>query len=179
MKAIQTEIADVLILEPKVFGDDRGHFFESYNQRKFTDVGIHSDFVQDNQSSSRKGVIRGLHYQIQKPQGKLIRVLAGLIFDVAVDLRRSSKTFGKWVGVELSSENRRMLWIPRGFAHGFQVLSDNAEVLYKADGFYAPEFERTIRWNDPDIAIKWPSGTPTLSAKDAVGLSFHDSETYD
>src|SRR6185369_13641057 len=130
MKATQTEMADVLILEPKVFGDDRGHFFETYNQRKFADVGIHSDFVQDNQSSSRKGVIRGLHYQIQKPQGKVIRVLAGSIFDVAVDLRRSSKTFGKWVGVELSSENRRMLWIPRGFAHGFQVLSDNAEVLY-------------------------------------------------
>jgi len=163
-----------------VFGDDRGHFFESYNQRKFAEVGIHSDFVQDNQSSSRKGVIRGLHYQIQKPQGKVIRVLAGSIFDVAVDLRRSSKTFGKWVGVELSSENRRMLWIPRGFAHGFQVLSDNAEVLYKADAFYAPELERTIRWDDPEIAIKWPvSGAPTLSPKDAEGLSFHDSETYD
>jgi dTDP-4-dehydrorhamnose 3,5-epimerase len=179
MKAIQTDIADVLILEPQVFGDDRGYFFESYNQRKFAEVGIHADFVQDNQSSSRKGVIRGLHYQIKKPQGKVIRVLAGSIFDVAVDLRRSSQTFGKWVGIELTSDNQRMLWIPRGFAHGFQVLSDTAEVLYKADGFYAPEFERTIRWNDPEIAIHWPLGTPTLSPKDAAGLSFLDSETYD
>jgi dTDP-4-dehydrorhamnose 3,5-epimerase len=179
MKAIQTDIADVLILEPQIFGDDRGYFFESYNQRKFAEVGIHADFVQDNQSSSRKGVIRGLHYQIQKPQAKVIRVLAGSIFDVAVDLRRSSQTFGKWVGIELTSDNHRMLWIPRGFAHGFQVLSDTAEVLYKADGFYAPEFERTIRWNDPEIAINWPFGTPTLSPKDTAGLSFHDSETYD
>jgi len=179
MKAIQTNIADVLILESQIFGDDRGYFFESYNQRKFAEVGIHADFVQDNQSSSRQGVIRGLHYQIQKPQAKVIRVLAGSIFDVAVDLRRSSQTFGKWVGIELTSDNQRMLWIPRGFAHGFQVLSDTAEVLYKADGFYAPEFERTIRWNDPEIAINWPFGTPTLSPKDAAGLSFLDSETYD
>jgi dTDP-4-dehydrorhamnose 3,5-epimerase len=180
MKAITTDIEDVLILEPQIFGDDRGYFFESYNRRKFTEVGINADFVQDNQSSSRKGVVRGLHYQIHQPQGKLIRVLAGAIFDVAVDLRRSSKTFGKWVGVELSSKNRRMLWIPRGFAHGFQVLSDEAEVMYKTDGFYAPEFERTINWNDPEIAIKWPiAGTPTLSPKDAAGASFRESETYD
>jgi dTDP-4-dehydrorhamnose 3,5-epimerase len=180
MKAITTDIGDVLILEPQIFGDDRGYFFESYNRRKFTEVGINADFVQDNQSSSLKGVVRGLHYQIHQPQGKLIRVLAGAIFDVAVDLRRSSKTFGKWVGVELSSANRRMLWIPRGFAHGFQVLSDEAEVMYKADGFYAPEFERTINWNDPEITIKWPiAGTPTLSPKDAAGISLRDSETYD
>jgi dTDP-4-dehydrorhamnose 3,5-epimerase len=180
MKAITTDIEDVLILEPQIFGDDRGYFFESYNRRKFSEVGINADFVQDNQSSSRKGVVRGLHYQIHQPQGKLIRVLAGAIFDVAVDLRRSSKTFGKWVGVELSSKNRRMLWIPRGFAHGFQVLSDEAEVMYKTDGFYAPEFERTINWNDPEIAIKWPiAGTPTLSPKDAAGASFRESETYD
>jgi dTDP-4-dehydrorhamnose 3,5-epimerase len=180
MKAITTDIEDVLILEPQIFRDDRGYFFESYNRRKFTAVGINADFVQDNQSSSLKGVVRGLHYQIHQPQGKLIRVLAGAIFDVAVDLRRSSKTFGKWVGVELSSKNRRMLWIPRGFAHGFQVLSDEAEVMYKTDGFYAPEFERTINWNDPEIAIKWPiAGTPTLSPKDAAGASFRESETYD
>jgi dTDP-4-dehydrorhamnose 3,5-epimerase len=180
MKAITTDIEDVLILEPQIFRDDRGYFFESYNRRKFTAVGINADFVQDNQSSSLKGVVRGLHYQIHQPQGKLIRVLAGAIFDVAVDLRRSSKTFGKWVGVELSSKNRRMLWIPRGFAHGFQVLSDEAEVMYKTDGFYAPEFERTINWNDPEIAIKWPiAGTPTLSPKDAAGISFRESETYD
>jgi dTDP-4-dehydrorhamnose 3,5-epimerase len=180
MKAITTDIEDVLSLEPQIFRDDRGYFFESYNRRKFTAVGINADFVQDNQSSSLKGVVRGLHYQIHQPQGKLIRVLAGAIFDVAVDLRRSSKTFGKWVGVELSSKNRRMLWIPRGFAHGFQVLSDEAEVMYKTDGFYAPEFERTINWNDPEIAIKWPiAGTPTLSPKDAAGASFRESETYD
>jgi dTDP-4-dehydrorhamnose 3,5-epimerase len=180
MKAIPTDIADVLILEPQIFGDDRGYFFESFNRRKFAEIGINADFVQDNQSSSRKGVVRGLHYQIHQPQGKLIRVLSGAIFDVAVDLRRSSRTFGKWVGIELSSENRRMLWIPRGFAHGFQVLSDDAEVLYKADAFYAPEFERTINWNDPEIAVRWPvAGIPTLSAKDKAGISFRDSETYD
>lgn len=180
MKATPSDIPDVLILEPEVFGDDRGYFFESYNRRKFAEVGIHSDFLQDNQSSSRSGVVRGLHYQIQKPQGKLIRVLSGAIFDVAVDLRKTSMTFGKWVGIELSSENRRMLWIPRGFAHGFQVLSNEAEVLYKADGFYSPEFERTIKWNDPEIAVSWPlAGTPTLSSKDAAGTSFHLAETYE
>jgi dTDP-4-dehydrorhamnose 3,5-epimerase len=180
MKATPSDILDVLILEPEVFGDDRGYFFESYNRRKFAEIGIHSDFLQDNQSSSRSGVVRGLHYQIQKPQGKLIRVLSGAIFDVAVDLRKSSRTFGKWVGIELSSENRRMLWIPRGFAHGFQVLSNEAEVLYKADGFYAPEFERTIKWNDPEIAVRWPlAGTPTLSSKDAAGTSFYQAETYE
>src|SRR4051812_1289318 len=140
MKVTPTEISDVLVLEPKVFGDARGHFFESYNRRAFEEAGIRADFVQDNQSKSQKNVLRGLHYQVQQTQGKLVRVIAGKIFDVAVDIRRSSKTFGKWVGVELSAENHKMIWIPRGFAHGFVVLSETAEVAYKADNFYAPEF---------------------------------------
>jgi dTDP-4-dehydrorhamnose 3,5-epimerase len=179
MKVTPTELSEVLLLEPHVFGDARGFFFESWNEREFERTGIHARFVQDNHSCSGRGVLRGLHYQIRQPQGKLIRVVAGEIFDVAVDIRRSSPTFGRWEGVRLNAESHKMLWIPVGFAHGFCVLSDFAEVLYKATHFYAPGDERCILWNDPELHIDWPlSGTPALSAKDAAGTPLRDAEVF-
>lgn len=182
MKATPTAIADVLLIEPKVFGDDRGFFYESFNQRDFCDAcGMRVDFVQDNHSKSARHVLRGLHYQIRQPQGKLVRVVAGEVYDVAVDLRRGSKTFGHWVGEILSADNKRQLWIPPGMAHGFVVLSESAEFLYKATDYWAPEHERCIAWNDPTLAIAWPSadGAPLLSAKDAKGLAFLQAEVYE
>lgn len=181
MNVIPTEIKDVLILEPKVFGDERGFFFESFNLRTFQQaIGRRVDFVQDNHSRSTKGVLRGLHYQIKQPQGKLVRVVQGEVFDVAVDLRKSSPTFGKWVGVQLSAENKRQLWIPEGFAHGFVVLSESAEFLYKATDYWAPVHERTVRWNDSALNICWPiSETPTLAEKDAAGFSFVKAEVFE
>jgi dTDP-4-dehydrorhamnose 3,5-epimerase len=178
---MRTVIPEVLLIEPKVFGDDRGFFFESFNARTFEQVtGLRPSFVQDNHSKSSKQVIRGLHYQIKQPQGKLVRVIQGEVFDVAVDLRRSSKTFGLWVGEILSAENMCQLWIPEGFAHGFVVLSYTAEVLYKATDYYAPADERCIIWNDATLNIAWPEGIqPNLSAKDAQGKSFNDIEAYD
>jgi dTDP-4-dehydrorhamnose 3,5-epimerase len=180
MKATPTAIPDVLVLEPRVFGDARGFFFESYNEKVFQEaVGFASGFVQDNHSRSARGVLRGLHYQVKQPQGKLVRVASGAIFDVAVDLRRSSASFGQWVGVELSEENRRQMWVPPGFAHGFLVTSDSADVLYKATDYYAPEHERCIAWNDPEIAIRWPlAGQPVLSAKDAQGRLLSQADTF-
>ncbi|MFN6190293.1 MAG: dTDP-4-dehydrorhamnose 3,5-epimerase, partial [Planctomycetia bacterium] len=171
MNVVPTEIADVLILEPKVFADDRGFFFESFNQRVFeAAVGGPVTFVQDNHSKSRKNVLRGLHYQVEQPQGKLVRAVSGTIYDVAVDIREKSPTFGRWVGVELSADNKRQLWIPAGLAHGFLVVSETAEVLYKATDYYAPAHERTILWNDPTLAIAWPlAGEPQVSGKDAAG----------
>jgi dTDP-4-dehydrorhamnose 3,5-epimerase len=180
MNATSTRIAEVKVIEPKVFADPRGHFFESYNQRSLEEFGIRESFVQDNQSLSHRGVLRGLHYQIEQPQGKLIRCLRGEIFDVAVDLRRSSPTFGRWVGEYLSGENKRMLWIPRGFAHGFLVQSETAEVLYKTTDFYAPRHERTILWNDSTIHIQWPARqSPILSGKDLAGHTFEGAEVYE
>lgn len=181
MKVIRTNIPDVLILEPSVFGDARGFFFESYHQRSFQEAtGWEPAFVQDNHSGSQKDVLRGLHYQIWQPQGKLVRVVAGEVFDVAVDIRKSSATFGHWVGTHLSAENKRLMWIPPGFAHGFLVLSEFAELLYKVTDFYAPEFERCIAWDDPALAISWPlSGEPLLSAKDAQGKKLHQAELFD
>ena len=178
MKVIATKISDVLIIEPKVFGDDRGFFFESFNKKSFEkSTGIKTDFVQDNHSKSTKGVLRGLHYQIKQPQGKLVRVTSGEVFDVAVDLRKPSATFGEWEGVLLSAENKRQLWVPEGFAHGFVVLSDTAEFLYKTTDYYAPEHERCIRWNDDDLAIDWQfSGEPLVSDKDAQGVSFKQAD---
>jgi dTDP-4-dehydrorhamnose 3,5-epimerase len=179
MKVIKTNIPDVLILEPRVFGDSRGFFLESYQERSFNEcVGQDVRFVQDNHSGSVKNVLRGLHYQIQKAQGKLVRVISGGIYDVAVDIRPGSVTFGQFVSVELTAENRRLLWVPPGFAHGFLTLSDWNEVLYKATDFYAPEFERSIRWDDPEIAIPWPlhGETPTLSGKDLTAVSLQDAE---
>jgi dTDP-4-dehydrorhamnose 3,5-epimerase len=176
MKVIKTEIHDVLMIEPKVFGDERGFFFESYNKRRLSEIGISAEFVQDNHSRSVKNVLRGLHYQVEHAQGKLVRVIAGEIFDVAVDIRRSSPTFGKWVGFQLSASNKRMAWIPPGLAHGFLVISDAVEFLYKTTDHYAPKFERTIAWNDPDLAIAWPfSGAPILSPKDREGIAFRDA----
>lgn len=177
MNVIKTSIDDVLILEPKVFGDSRGFFFESFNQRVFEQtVGEKVTFVQDNHSRSAKGVLRGLHYQVQHAQGKLVRVARGSVFDVAVDIRRDSPTYGKWVGVELSEENHRQLWIPAGLAHGFLVLSETADFLYKTTDYYAPEFERSIRWDDPDLNIAWPlESVPTLSKKDAEARFLADS----
>ena len=181
MKVTPTAIPDVLIIEPKVFGDARGFFYESFNGRAFDEaVGWHVEFVQDNHSRSSKGVLRGLHYQIQQPQGKLVRVARGAVFDVAVDVRKSSPTFGKWVGVELSEDNHRQLWVPPGFAHGFLVLSETAEFLYKTTDYYAPAFERSIRWDDPELAITWPlSNAPQLSAKDAAGQSLQTAEVFE
>ncbi len=180
MKVSQTALPEVLILEPRVFEDSRGFFFEAFNRRQWTSAGIDFDFVQDNQSFSKKYVLRGLHYQIRQPQGKLVRALRGEIFDVAVDIRKSSPTFGKSVHVTLSAENRRMLWIPSGFAHGFLVLSDCAEVLYKTTDFYAPEHERTLLWNDAKLAIPWPSvASPILSDKDQRGLPIDRAELFD
>lgn len=180
MQAINTELPGVIILEPKVFGDQRGFFFESFNARSFADAtGLQREFVQDNHSRSAKGVLRGLHYQVQQAQGKLVRVTAGEVYDVAVDLRRSSPTFGKWVGTLLSAENKRQLWVPEGFAHGFVVLSTFAEFLYKTTDYYAPEHERCIRWDDPTLAIDWPlDGAPQLSAKDQAGLSFIEAQVF-
>ncbi len=168
MKLIHTAIPDVLIIEPKVFGDERGFFYESFNRRQFASlIGRDLDFVQDNHSRSEKNVLRGLHFQIQQAQGKLVRVIQGAVFDVAVDIRKSSPTFGQHVAIELSAENQRMLWVPEGFAHGFLVTSATAEFLYKTTAYYAPEFERSIAWNDPALAIPWPiEGAPSLSAKD-------------
>ncbi|HMM47703.1 MAG TPA: dTDP-4-dehydrorhamnose 3,5-epimerase [Thiobacillaceae bacterium] len=181
MKATPLAIPDVVRLEPQVYGDARGFFFESYNQAKFNAaIGRKVNFVQDNHSRSAKNVLRGLHYQIRQPQGKLVRVVQGEVFDVAVDIRRSSPTFGKCVGEILSAENKRHLWVPEGFAHGFIVLSDSAEVLYKTTDYYAPEHERGIAWNDPELAIAWPiEGEPALSAKDAKGASFASAELFD
>ncbi len=180
MKAVATTIPEVLVIEPAVFGDARGFFFESWNQRRFAAlVGRDVTFVQDNHSRSARGVLRGLHYQVGNPQGKLVRVVAGEVFDVAVDLRRSSPTFGRWVGERLSADNRRMMWVPEGFAHGFVVLSDSADFLYKTTDYYAPENERTVAWNDPDLAIAWPlQGEPQLKPKDAAGTRLRDAETY-
>src|SRR5690606_3660764 len=180
MRALATEIPDVLIIEPRVFGDERGFFFESFNARDFAQAtGLDVPFVQDNHSRSAKGVLRGLHYQIRQPQGKLVRVVAGEVWDVAVDLRRDSPTSGRWVGVALSATNHRQLWIPAGFAHGFVVLSETAEFLYKTTDYYAPEHERCLAWNDPTLAIPWPlEGTPSLSAKDMKGQMLQDAETF-
>jgi len=179
MKVVPTRLPDVLLLEPRVFGDARGFFFESWNEREFERAGIRAHFVQDNHSRSEKGVLRGLHYQIRQPQGKLIRVIAGEIFDVAVDVRRSSPRFGRWEGIRVSAESHRLLWVPVGFAHGFCVLSEFAEMLYKTTDFYAPEHERCILWDDPELHIDWPlSGAPTLSAKDAAGVRLRDAEVF-
>lgn len=180
MHVQKTAIPDVLIIEPKVFGDERGFFYESFNQKTLVEAaGITDNFVQDNHSRSAKNVLRGLHYQVKQPQGKLVRVVVGEVFDVAVDVRRSSPTFGQWVGVHLSAENKRMFWVPKGFAHGFLVLSDYAEFLYKTTDFYAPEYERSILWNDPDLGIAWPlDGQPVLSAKDMAGVRLKDAEVF-
>ena len=180
MNVTPMAIPDVLLLEPKVFGDARGFFFESYNQRTFFEaIGIQVGFVQDNHSRSAQGVLRGLHYQIQQSQGKLVRVVAGSVFDVAVDIRTESPTFGQWVGEELSAENKKMMWVPYGFAHGFLVLSEYAEFLYKTTDYYAPEHERAIVWNDPQIGIAWPlTGEPVLSAKDQAAKSLKEAEVF-
>jgi len=170
---------DVFMIAPKVFGDDRGFFLESYNRKSMAALGIEHEFVQDNHSRSSRGVLRGLHYQIKQPQGKLVRVVSGEIFDVAVDIRRSSPTFGQWAGMALSAENKRMAWVPPGFAHGFYVVSDTAEVLYKASDYYAPEHERSLLWNDPALNIEWPlAGEPLLSDKDRNGLPLAAAEVY-
>jgi len=180
MNVVQSAIPDVLMVEPKVFADARGFFYESFNKKIFQAAGIPGDFVQDNHSRSTRGVVRGLHYQIEQPQGKLVRTIVGEIFDVAVDIRRRSLTFGKWVGMNLSAENRRMAWIPPGFAHGFLVLSEFAEVLYKTTDYWAPQFERTIIWNDRDLAIVWPiDSEPHLSTKDKAGATFIKAETFE
>lgn len=180
MKITATAIPDVLLVEPTVFGDERGFFFESYNEKKWEEMtGLRTRFVQDNHSRSVAGVLRGVHYQIKQPQGKMVRVVNGEVFDVAVDLRRSSPTFGKWVGERLSAQNKKCLWIPEGFGHGFLVLSDVAEFLYRTTDFWAPEHERCIIWNDPDINIQWPlAGQPILSEKDAKGLLLREAELY-
>ena len=180
MKITPTEIPDVLIIEPNVFGDSRGFFFESYNEKKFMQMtGLQVTFVQDNHSRSNKHVLRGLHYQIRQPQGKLVRVISGDVFDVAVDIRRSSPTFGKWVGEYLTAENKKQMWVPSGFAHGFLVLSDVAEFLYKTTDYWAPEHERCIRWNDPVLNVQWPiTGDPLVSEKDEKGALFQDAEVF-
>jgi dTDP-4-dehydrorhamnose 3,5-epimerase len=181
MQILRTSIPEILILEPKVFGDERGFFMETYQARQFAELGLPTQFVQDNHSGSRKGILRGLHYQICQAQGKLVRVISGEIFDVAVDLRKTSPTFGKWVGATLSAQNKYLIWIPAGFAHGFYVLSDWAEIVYKATDYYAPEWERSILWNDLAIGIEWPlidQQQPILSAKDANGIQFKDAEIY-
>lgn len=181
MQIVTTKIPDVLIIEPRVFGDDRGFFYESFNKKKFADVsGITAEFVQDNHSKSAKGVLRGLHYQIKQPQGKLVRVISGKVLDVAVDIKKSSSTFGHWVGIELSEENKRQLWVPAGFAHGFVVLSESAEFLYKTTDYYVPEFERCIRWDDAELSIDWQySGEPLVSDRDARGVSFQEADLFE
>ncbi len=180
MKIIPTAIPDLLILEPKVFGDTRGFFFESFNASSFRQAtGLDVIFVQDNHSRSQKGVLRGLHYQVRQSQGKLVRVVRGAVFDVAVDIRQSSPAFGQWLGIELTEDNHRQFWIPPGFAHGFVVLTDSADVLYKTSVYYAPEYERCILWNDPAIGIQWPlAGEPLLSEKDKAGLPLHQTEVF-
>ncbi|GAB1392833.1 dTDP-4-dehydrorhamnose 3,5-epimerase [Rhodocyclaceae bacterium] len=179
MKRIETAIPEVFLIEPKVFGDERGFFYESWNKQTLASIGLDVDFVQDNHSKSQRGVLRGLHYQIQHPQGKLVRVVAGEVFDVAVDLRQSSPTFGKWVGFTLSAENKRLAWIPPGFAHGFVVTSETAEFLYKTTDYYFPEHERSLLWNDPAVGIVWPLvGEPQLAKKDAAGLPLAEAEVF-
>ncbi len=180
MKVVETSIPDVLIIEPKVFGDERGFFYESFNAAAFeAATGLKRQFVQDNHSKSQRGVLRGLHYQIQQPQGKLVRVVAGEVFDVAVDLRKSSPSFGRWFGTHLSAQNQHQLWIPEGFAHGFVVLSETAEFLYKTTDYYAPEHERSLLWNDPELGIEWPfEEAPQLSAKDQAGKRLSDAELF-
>lgn len=183
MNVISTSISEVLVIEPKVFGDSRGFFFESFNQKNFNQAtGLDVKFVQDNHSRSVKGVLRGLHYQIRQPQGKLVRVVRGQVFDVAVDIRRSSPTFGQWVGVELTEDNYRQLWVPPGFAHGFYVLSDIADFLYKTTDYYFPDLERSLLWNDPAIAVSWPieaAVSPIISAKDKIAPKLADAELFD
>ena len=180
VKKIATSLPGVFILEPRAFGDQRGFFLESYNEKVFRELGISDRFVQDNHSSSTKNVLRGLHYQVKNAQGKLVRVVVGEILDVAVDLRRSSQTFGKWEAVRLSGENKRMLWIPAGFAHGFLVISNSAHVLYKATNYYSPEHERTVAWNDPDLKIDWQlNAEPIISAKDQRGVPLRSAETFE
>jgi dTDP-4-dehydrorhamnose 3,5-epimerase len=181
MEFVPTEIPDVVLIRPKVFGDERGYFLESWEERKFAAGGLDLEFVQDNHSHSGRGVLRGLHYQITQPQGKLVRVVTGSVFDVAVDIRRSSPTFGRWVGFELSAQNHHMLWVPPGFAHGYCVLSESADFLYRVTDFYAPQAERAILWNDPDLKVDWhlPIGAePIISAKDAVARRFRDAEYF-
>jgi dTDP-4-dehydrorhamnose 3,5-epimerase len=179
-RKISTSLPGLLVLEPRVFGDERGFFLESYNERALAELGLEQRFVQDNHSCSRRNVLRGLHYQIQRPQGKLVRVAQGEILDVAVDLRRSSPTFGAWQAMRLSGDNQLMLWMPAGFAHGFRVISEKAHVLYKATDYYAPEYERTLAWNDPDLKIDWElEGEPIVSVKDQHGVAFRDAETFD
>jgi dTDP-4-dehydrorhamnose 3,5-epimerase len=181
MNVIPTHIPDVLIIEPRIFGDDRGFFFESYNEKLFAEkTGISPKFVQDNHSLSLKNVLRGLHYQVQEPQGKLVRAVSGEVLDIAVDIRRSSPTFGQWASCLLSSENKRQFWIPEGFAHGFIVLSDSAEFLYKTTNYYAPQYDRVILWNDPDLGVDWQlKGEPILSDKDKAGKRFKEADLFD
>jgi len=180
MRVTASALPDVKLLEPRVFGDERGFFFESWNRRTLIDAGIDADFVQDNHSHSAKGVLRGLHYQVQHPQGKLVRVVRGSVFDVAIDIRRSSPNFGRWVGVELNERNRRVLWVPPGFAHGYLVTSESADFLYKTTDYWRPEHERCIRWDDPTIGIDWPlDGMPTLSAKDTQGKNIADAKVFE
>ncbi len=182
MKIINTDIPDVKLIEPKVFSDDRGFFMETYQQRVFAEAGLPTEFVQDNHSGSRQGILRGLHYQLKQSQGKLVRVVVGEVFDAAVDLRKSSPTFGQWTGAVLSAENKRALWVPPGFGHGYYVLSDWAEFVYKVTDFYAPEWERTILWNDPQIGVQWPlvnGQTPVISGKDAAGKLLSQAELFE
>ncbi|EKT4477517.1 MULTISPECIES: dTDP-4-dehydrorhamnose 3,5-epimerase [Pseudomonas] len=180
MKVTPLAIPEVMLLEPKVFGDDRGFFFESFNHAAFeAAIGRSVNFVQDNHSSSRQNVLRGMHYQLHQPQGKLVRVVAGEVFDVAVDMRRSSRTFGHWVGARLSAQNKHQLWVPEGFAHGFFVLSEQAEFLYKTTAYYAPQFERCLAWDDPTVGIQWPIEQPQLSDKDRLGKALEDLECFD
>ncbi len=182
MNILHTNIPDILLIEPRVFPDDRGFFLESYQKKQFQEVGIDADFVQDNHSKSCQKTLRGLHYQIRQPQAKLVRVISGEVFDVAVDIRRNSPTFGQWTGAYLSAQNKRMMWVPVGFAHGFYVTSPDAEVLYKASDYYAPQWERSIRWNDPTIGIQWPlqdAGAPILSPKDAAASLFVEAEVFE
>jgi dTDP-4-dehydrorhamnose 3,5-epimerase len=182
MQFIKTGLLDVILIQPEVFEDERGFFLENYRKDRFSAAGIHVDFVQDNHSASAKGVLRGLHYQIRQPQGKLVRVVVGEVFDIAVDLRRSSPSFGRWFGVTLSAKKKNQLWVPPGFAHGFYVTSENAQILYKATDYYAPDWERSLLWNDPALGIDWPltgSQLPTLSSKDAKGVLLSAAETYE
>ena len=182
MKFINTKIPDVKILEPKVFGDERGFFMETFRVSQFVDECAKVEFVQENHSLSKQGILRGMHYQVKQAQGKLVRVISGKVFDVAVDLRKSSETFGQWVGVELSAENKKQLWVPAGFAHGFYVMSEEAEFVYKCTDYYAPEYERSLAWNDPTVGIEWPlveGASPLLSAKDQDGASWETAEVFE
>jgi dTDP-4-dehydrorhamnose 3,5-epimerase len=182
MEFLRTAIPDIQLIQPRVFGDERGFFLETYQAEQFIQAGISANFVQDNHSGSRQGILRGLHYQIRQAQGKLVRVISGEVYDVAVDIRRCSPTFGRWVGVSLSAQNKLQIWVPAGFAHGFYVLSEWAEVVYKTTDYYAPQWERTLRWDDPELAIDWPLigvGQPILSEKDKQGACFREAELYD